>query len=74
MTALAHRHAAFAVQTAGGPRSRDRTSASLALRATEDGWSLLAPDGQVVFRALGTAGRRRCLEFAHELGVLAVFS
>jgi hypothetical protein len=33
---------------------------------------LLAPDGKVVFRALGLAGRRRCLEHARELGVLAV--
>ncbi len=72
MTALAHRHAAFAVHTADGHRSRDRAATSLALRATEDGWSLLASDGTVVYRAIGTAGRRRCLEHAHELGVLAV--
>jgi hypothetical protein len=73
MTALAHRPAAFAVVTVDGARSRDRASTSLTLRATEDGWSLLATDGHVVFSAIGTAGRRRCLEFARELGVLAVF-
>jgi hypothetical protein len=69
MTALAHRPAAFELRSPAGSLSRDR----LALRATEDGWSLLAPDGRIVFRALGVAGRRRCLEFARELGVLAVF-
>jgi hypothetical protein len=73
MTALAHRPAAFAVVSVDGSRSRDRASTSLTLRATEDGWSLLAADGHVVFSAIGTAGRRRCLEFARELGVLAVF-
>ena len=39
-----------------------------------DGWSLVGPDGKLVFHALGTQGRRRCLEFAHAQGVLAVFS
>ena len=44
------------------------------LRATEDGWSLLAPTGQVVFRGFGLASRRACLEFARDSGVLAVVS
>lgn len=44
------------------------------LRATEDGWSLLAPDGAVIFRGLGLASRRECLERARALGVLAVVS
>jgi hypothetical protein len=44
------------------------------LRASEDGWSLLAPNGEVVYRGFGLASRRQCLEFARELGVLAVIS
>jgi hypothetical protein len=44
------------------------------IRPTEDGWSLLAPNGQVVFRGLGTASRRQCLEFARSHGVLVVVS
>ncbi len=44
----------------------------MSLRATEDGWSLMARDGKVVFRGFGLAGRRQCLQFAHQLGVLAV--
>jgi hypothetical protein len=47
---------------------------SLSLRATDDGWSLLAPNGDVLFRGIGLAARRRCLELARELGALAVLS
>ena len=72
MTALAHRARLPAFQIRGGSRERELTAYYLSLRATGDGWSLLAPDGKVVFRALGLAGRRRCLEHARELGVLAV--
>lgn len=50
------------------PRSRRTFS----LRATGDGWVLLGADGEVVFHGLGVGGRRQCLEFARELGVLAV--
>jgi hypothetical protein len=42
------------------------------LRPSADGWSLLGPDGEVLFRGLGTGARRQCLEQARELGVLAV--
>jgi hypothetical protein len=45
----------------------------LTLRASDDGWSLIAPDGRVVFRGFGLASRRECLRYAHDLGVLAVF-
>lgn len=46
----------------------------LKLLPTGDGWALVGPDGKVVFDALGTGGRRRCLEFARARGVLAVLS
>jgi hypothetical protein len=46
----------------------------LRLRQTDDGWSLLGPDGEIVFRAMGDRARRRCLEFARGTGVLAVIS
>ena len=45
----------------------------LRLVTTGDGWSLVTPEGKLVFEAVGNAGRRRCLEFARAQGVLAVF-
>jgi hypothetical protein len=44
----------------------------LSLRASEDGWSLIAHDGVVVFRGFGLASRRECLQYAHDIGVLTV--
>lgn len=44
----------------------------LTLRATETGWSMLDPNGAVVFRRPGPRGRRECLEFARALGVLSI--
>jgi hypothetical protein len=44
----------------------------LRLLPSGDGWSLVSPDGKLVFHALGTAGRRRCLETARARGVLAI--
>jgi hypothetical protein len=72
MSAFAHRPA-FEIHLADG-RGRDLTARYLSLRATGDGWSLLSPEGHVVFWALGLHGRRRCLEFARAAGVLAVLS
>lgn len=74
MTALARHPTAFAVQATGDVRRRLGAVNRLSLRATEDGWSLLTRDGVVVFRGLGLAGRRQCLQHAHDLGVLAVLS
>jgi hypothetical protein len=72
MTALAHRLAAFEVRASGQTNSRDAATRRLVLRATEDGWSLMTVDNQVVYRGLGVGARRQCLEFARKLGVLAV--
>lgn len=74
MSSFAHQPAAFAIRTADPARTQTRIAGSLSLRGTEDGWSLIAADGEVVFRALGVGGRRQCLEFARARGVLAVLS
>jgi hypothetical protein len=58
----------------GAGRTRAQGSARWRLLPSGDGWSLLAPDGELAFHALGIRGRRCCLEFARAQGVLAVFS
>jgi hypothetical protein len=49
-------------------------SGHLLLRPSEDGWSLITPGGALVFRGMGIAGRRECLEFARDQGVALVLS
>jgi hypothetical protein len=71
MTALASHPTAFTLR-AGDEDCRIAPGTRLALRATEDGWSLIAPDGQLVFRGMGLAARRQCLLYARAHGVLAV--
>ena len=70
MTALAFESDQFAL-------SRRTVSSAvkvrLRLQPRGDGWSLVAPDGQLVFHALGATGRRRCLETARARGVLAIY-
>jgi hypothetical protein len=44
------------------------------LLACEDGWSLVGPNGELIFRGLGRRGRRQCLEAARERGIPVVFS
>jgi hypothetical protein len=74
MTAVAHRRAALEIRSDRGALRRAAATRRYTLRASEDGWSLLAPNGEVVFRGFGLASRRECLEFARDLGVLAVIS
>ena len=74
MTALAHRPAAFELRFPREASRADRPAHTLALKPSADGWSLLGVDGEVLFRGLGTGARRQCLEYARELGVLAVVS
>ena len=73
MATIAHRRAAIELHAGLGVIT-DRTPDRLWLRATGDGWSLVAPDGHVLFQTLGLPGRRECLEFARDRGVLAVLS
>ncbi len=44
----------------------------LILRATSDGWALLAENGAVVFRRAGGGARPACLAFARDHGVLSI--
>jgi hypothetical protein len=44
----------------------------LRLVASGDGWSLVSLEGEPVFSADGLSGRRCCLEFAHNRGVVAL--
>lgn len=44
----------------------------LRLLPSGDGYSLVAPDGTLVFHALGVHGRHRCLQFARATGSLTV--
>ncbi len=74
MTAIAHPPAAFELRRGRQQAASGTAAQAYSLRATEDGWSLLAPGGEVVFRGLGLASRRECLEFARSLGVLTVTS
>jgi hypothetical protein len=66
--------AAFEVRCGRPSLSRDDAADRLYLRATEDGWSLLNSAGKVLFRGFGPDGRRQCLEFARDIGILTVFS
>ncbi|HLJ04199.1 MAG TPA: hypothetical protein VKT31_12210 [Solirubrobacteraceae bacterium] len=56
--------------SAAGSSLIDRSR--LRLLPSGDGWSLLGPDGELVFSAPGLSARRRCLEFAQAEGVLAL--
>ena len=73
MAAIAHRQSAIELHASQGVLA-DRAPDRLWLRATGDGWSLVTPDGHVLFHAMGLSGRRECLEFARDRGVLAVLS
>jgi hypothetical protein len=42
------------------------------LRATRRGCALIDAHGEVVFYAYGTGGRRKCLEYARQHGVLTI--
>ncbi len=74
MSAIAHRSAAFEVRQGAEGRVRGATAPLVSLRPTEDGWSLLGANGELIFRGLGAGARRECLEYARRLGVLAVLS
>jgi hypothetical protein len=74
MTATAHRTTAFELRRGHGGLIPQAAGQRVSLCATEDGWSLLNPSGEVIFRGLGRTSRRECLERARDLGVLAVIS
>jgi hypothetical protein len=74
MTTFNHSPAAFELSEAEKPDVQSTARGYLILRPTEDGWSLITAEGDLVFRGLGTAARRRCLEVAYERGVATVRS
>jgi hypothetical protein len=74
MNSLARGQSAFEVHAAAAAVQRTGPDTRLRLLPSGDGWSLMAPAGELVFSALGARGRRQCLEFARARGVLAVFS
>ena len=74
MIPLTHNSAAHRLHARSALTANTRANGRLRLLASGDGWSLVSPDGHLVFRALGIHGRRRCLEYAHSEGVLAILS
>lgn len=58
----------------GESRVRVEAVSSLRLVPCDGGWSLVGPDGGLMFHAPGIRGRRRCLQFARAHGVLTLFS
>lgn len=73
MTSMAHRPSLFQSSAVKGPRDGEAAaSVRLSLLQSGDGWSLVDPDGRLVFSAKGFGGRRACLEFAQAKGVLAI--
>ncbi len=75
MSSLAHTPTAFEIRArARAPADSGAAEPRLRLLPSGDGWSLVGMDGKLVFHALGTKGRRRCLEYAREHGALAVLA
>ena len=68
MTSIADKSTVLELRTVSDVRVR------LRLLPSGDGWSLVGPEGQLVFHALGTQGRRRCLEYARGRGALVLVS
>jgi hypothetical protein len=74
MIPLTHNSTAHRRHPPSARATNTHANARLRLLASGDGWSLIGPDGHLVFQALGIQGRRRCLEYAHSEGVLAILS
>jgi hypothetical protein len=74
VTSLAPPQAAREANSGFRARTPGQVCTRLSLQPNGDGWSLVAPNGELVFEAPGTRGRRRCLAFARAHGVLAIFS
>ena len=74
VTSLAPTQAARESRAGFRERAQSQICTRLRLQPNGDGWSLFAPDGELVFEAPGTRGRRRCLAFARAHGVLAILS
>jgi hypothetical protein len=73
MTSLAPTQAARGLSGGFRERAQSQVCTRLSLQPNGDGWSLVSPNGELVFEAPGTRGRRRCLAFARAHGVLTIF-
>ena len=74
MTAFAHIPATVEIRAALSAAVQIPAAKRTRLLPTEDGWSLVGPNGELIFRGLGRQARRQCLEAARERGIVAVFS
>jgi hypothetical protein len=74
MAVSAPHPSAFELRAGRRPWPREEVADRLYLRETGDGWSLLNSRGEVLIHGLGLGARRKCLEFAREVGVLVVFA
>ncbi len=74
VSSLAYRPAAFTIRVAERRSLRLDLGRYPILAPTEDGWSLVGPTGELLFRGFGVRGRRECLEFARDHGIVAVMS
>jgi hypothetical protein len=74
VTALASPQAAREDTIGFRARAASQICTRLSLQPNGDGWSLVAPNGELVFEAPGTRGRRRCLAYARAHGVLTILS
>ena len=73
-TRLAHpaAAAAAALAVAGAAAPPAAAAPQARLRESPDGCTLLTPDGQVLFEAVGPGARTECLRRATEAGVLRI--
>lgn len=74
MATFNHHPAAVEISAAAKTDATSARGGYLILRPTEDGWSLITPSGEVLYRGLGIDSRRRCLEIAVERGAATVRS
>ncbi len=71
---LVHKPAAWEIHAGRWPALRSLAGGNLILRPTEDGWSVMTPDGELVFRGFGTGSRRQCLDAARARGATVLLS
>jgi hypothetical protein len=74
MVSIASKPHASAFRAPKPAFASDTLRARLRLLQSGDGWSLVGPDGELMFHALGIQGRRRCLEYAYAEGALTISS
>jgi hypothetical protein len=66
MSSPAHEASALTPGIDHNPDVESTVPESLLLRPSQDGWMLIATDGEVIFHGRGAEGRRQCLRFARD--------